>query len=167
MFNEFTYGFIQLEHVGDFSDWSFVNRVAGLNFSEAEESINIVMGFKDRAYVYRAASVDYFRIRTGPVRDADLEARRSEKVEVNHDYEGLNMVETVKEMVKGENGLVDDFVIETIKESVVVENGLNDDVVVETVKESVEVENGLIDDMVDHIVLDETDVIINEMLIKK
>ncbi|GJU09401.1 hypothetical protein Tco_1131797 [Tanacetum coccineum] len=89
-----------LEHVGDFSNLSFVNIVAGLNFSEAEESINIVMGFKDRAYVYGAASVDYSRIGIGPVRDADLEARRSKKVEVNHDYEGLNMVETVKEVVE-------------------------------------------------------------------
>ncbi|GJZ96387.1 hypothetical protein Tco_0668721 [Tanacetum coccineum] len=70
-----------LEHVGDFSNLSFVNIVAGLNFSEAEESINIVMGFKDRAYVYGAARVDYSRIGIGPVRDADLEARRSKKVE--------------------------------------------------------------------------------------
>nr|GEU47383.1 hypothetical protein [Tanacetum cinerariifolium] len=122
-----------LEHVGDLIDWSFVNRVAGLNLSEAEESINIVMGFKDRAYVYGAASVDYSRIGTGLVRDADLRARRSEKLEVNHDYEGLNMVETVKEVIE----------------------------------ELVEVENGIIDNMVDHIVLDETDVIDNEMLIKK
>nr|GEU79075.1 FK506-binding protein 5-like [Tanacetum cinerariifolium] len=124
-----------LEPVGDFSDWSFVNRAVGLNFSEA-------VGFKDRAYVYGAASVDYFRIAT---RDTDLEARRFEKVEVNHDYEGLNMVETVNELVQGENGL-------------------NDDVVVETV----EVENGLIDDVVDrHIVRDETDVTVNEMSSKQ
>nr|GEV71109.1 hypothetical protein [Tanacetum cinerariifolium] len=156
-----------LEHVGDFSDWYFINRVAGLNLSAPEESISIVTSFKVRAYVYGAASVDYSRIGTGPVRDADLEARRSKKVEVNHDYEGLNMVETVKEVVKGENGLIDDVVVETVEESVVVKNGLNDDVVVETVEESVEVENRLIDDMVDHIVLDENDVIDNEMLIKK
>ncbi|GJU27494.1 hypothetical protein Tco_0896688 [Tanacetum coccineum] len=158
-----------LEPVGDFSDWSFVNRATGLNFSEAEESINLLMGFKDGAYVYGAASVDYSRIGTGPVRDADLEARRFEKVEVNHDYEGLNMVETVKELVEGESGLIDDVVVETVEESAVVENGPIDDVMVETVEESVEVENGLIDDVVDrHIVVrDETDVTDKEMSSKQ
>ncbi|GKC25194.1 hypothetical protein Tco_1027344, partial [Tanacetum coccineum] len=152
------------ETLGNFSNRSFVNRAAGLNFFEAEESINIVMGFKDRAYVYGAASVDYSRIGTGPVRDADLEARRFEKVEVNHDYEGLNMVETVKELVEGENGLIDDVVVETVEESDVVENGLIGDVVVETVKESVEVESGLIDDVVVH---DEKGVVDDEMLSKQ
>ncbi|PWA81548.1 hypothetical protein CTI12_AA185040 [Artemisia annua] len=136
-----------LETLGDFSNWSFVNRSAGLNFPEAEESINIVMGFKDRAYVW---ALDYSKIGTGPVRDADLEARRFEKVEVNHDYEGLHMVETVKELVEGENGLIDDVVVETVEESAGVENGLIDDTVVETGKESVEVENGLTDDVVHH-----------------
>ncbi|GJS09183.1 LRR receptor-like serine/threonine-protein kinase [Tanacetum coccineum] len=104
-----------LEPVGDFSDWYFVNRAAGLNFFEAEESINIVMGFKDRAYVYGAASVDYSRIGTGPVRDADLEARRFEKVEVNHDYEGLNMVETVKELVEHESAETEVMEIDDIE----------------------------------------------------
>ncbi|GKD50032.1 hypothetical protein Tco_1279008, partial [Tanacetum coccineum] len=126
------------------------------------------------------------------VRDADLEARRFEKVEVNHDYEGLNMVEIVKELVEGENGLIDDVVVETVKESDVVENGLIDDVVVktveesdvvengligdvvvETVKESVEVESGLIDDVVVHdekeseVLEIDTDVILDDMWSKQ
>nr|GEV27025.1 phosphatidylinositol-3-phosphatase myotubularin-1-like isoform X2 [Tanacetum cinerariifolium] len=45
----------------------------------------------------------------------------------------INMIETVKEVVEGENGLIDDVVVETVEESAVVENGLNDDVVLETV----------------------------------
>ncbi|GJR25431.1 hypothetical protein Tco_1101663 [Tanacetum coccineum] len=147
-----------LEPVGDFSDWYFVNRAAGLNFFEAEESINIVMGFKDRAYVYGAASVDYSRIGTGPVRDADLEARRFEKVEGENALMDDVVVETVEESAVVENGLIDDVVVETVEESDVVENGLIDYVVVETVKEPVEVESGLID---------EKDVVDDEMLSKQ
>ncbi|GKB55413.1 hypothetical protein Tco_0906166, partial [Tanacetum coccineum] len=93
-------------------------------------------------------SVDYSRIGTGPVRDADLEARKFERLEVNPDNEGgLNMVESVKELGEGENRLIDDVVVETVEELDVVENGLIDDVVVDILQESVEIENGLIEDV--------------------
>ncbi|GKC10989.1 hypothetical protein Tco_1007771 [Tanacetum coccineum] len=101
------------------------------------------MGFKDRAYVYGAVSVDYSKIGTGPVRDADLEAIRFEKVDVNRDNEkGLNMVKTVEELGEGENRLIDDVVVETT-------------------------ENGLIEDVEHHIVRDETNVTDNEMSSKQ
>ncbi|GJY47991.1 hydroxyproline O-galactosyltransferase HPGT3-like protein [Tanacetum coccineum] len=77
------------------------------------------------------------------IRDADLEAIRFEKVDVNRDNEkGLNMVKTVEELGEGENRLIDDVVVETT-------------------------ENGLIEDVEHHIVRDETNVTDNEMSSKQ
>ncbi|GKF19095.1 hypothetical protein Tco_0067733 [Tanacetum coccineum] len=100
----------------------------------------------------------YSRIGTRPVRGAYLEARRFEKVEVNHDNEGgLNMVETVEELVEGENRLIDDVVVETDKESDV-------DVDHHIVRAETDVtDNEMSSKQLDEVANDETDIILDDM----